>query len=36
MSLFRFAVIGINHDHIHGQVEAMVGAGCVFVGFHAH
>ena len=35
MSLFRFAVIGINHDHIHGQVEAMVGAGCEFAGFHA-
>ncbi len=35
MSLFKFAVIGINHDHIHGQVEAMMGAGCEFAAFHA-
>ena len=35
MALFRFAVIGINHDHIHGQIEAMEGAGCEFAGFHA-
>jgi predicted dehydrogenase len=31
----RFAVVGINHNHIYGQVDALQGAGAVFVGFHA-
>ena len=31
----RFGVIGINHNHIHGQVDALLGAGAVFAGFHA-
>jgi predicted dehydrogenase len=35
MSLFKFAVIGIDHDHIHGQVRAMMDAGCAFEAFHA-
>jgi predicted dehydrogenase len=35
MALFRFGVIGIDHDHINGQVQAMLEAGCEFAGFHA-
>jgi predicted dehydrogenase len=35
MSLLRFAVIGINHDHIHGQIKAMLEAGAELVAFHA-
>jgi predicted dehydrogenase len=35
MSLFKFAVIGIDHDHIHGQVQAMLDTGCNFAAFHA-
>jgi predicted dehydrogenase len=35
MSLFNFAVIGIDHDHIHGQVAAMTDAGCTFAAFYA-
>jgi predicted dehydrogenase len=35
MSLFDFAVIGINHDHIHGQVQFMLDAGCTFKAFFA-
>jgi hypothetical protein len=31
----RFAVIGINHNHIFGQVNALLGAGATFVGFFA-
>ena len=31
----RFAVIGINHAHIYGQVECLLGAGGKLVGFHA-
>jgi predicted dehydrogenase len=30
-----FAVIGINHNHIFGQVNALLGAGATFVGFFA-
>jgi predicted dehydrogenase len=29
----RFAVAGINHNHIYGQVAAMLGAGATFVSF---
>lgn len=32
---FDFAVIGINHGHIYGQVEAMLGAGCRLTKFFA-
>lgn len=35
MSALRFAVIGINHDHIYGQTKCMLDAGAEFVGFHA-
>ena len=31
----RFAVIGINHNHILGQVDAVLGAGAEFVAFFA-
>ena len=31
----KFAVIGINHDHIHGQIEAVVRGGGEFVTFFA-
>jgi len=31
----RFSVIGINHDHIHGQVGAMIRGGGEFVSFYA-
>ncbi|KGM33953.1 Gfo/Idh/MocA family protein [Inquilinus limosus] len=31
----RFAAIGINHNHIFGQVDALLGAGGEFVAFHA-
>ena len=31
----RFAVIGINHNHIFGQVNSLLGAGATFVGFFA-
>jgi predicted dehydrogenase len=34
MSLFSFAAIGINHDHIQGQVKAMLSAGCTFKAFY--
>src|SRR6202035_3277614 len=30
-----FAVIGINHNHIFGQVNALLGAGATFAGFFA-
>ena len=35
MSGFDFAVIGINHGHIDGQVAAMTGAGCRLTKFYA-
>jgi predicted dehydrogenase len=35
MSDLKFAVIGINHDHINGQLTDMVAAGATCVGFHA-
>lgn len=35
MSGFDFAVIGINHGHIDGQIEAMVEAGCRLKTFFA-
>jgi predicted dehydrogenase len=31
----RFAVMGINHNHIFGQVNALLGAGASFTGFFA-
>src|SRR5215218_3885869 len=30
----RFAVIGANHNHIYGQVNALLNEGATFVGFH--
>ncbi|MDQ0456436.1 Gfo/Idh/MocA family protein [Rhizobium paknamense] len=35
MSSLRFAVIGIDHDHIFGQVQSMLSAGAELVGYHA-
>ena len=35
MAEIRFAVIGINHAHIYGQVDCLLGAGGTLVGFHA-
>lgn len=35
MNPIRFAVIGINHGHIYGQLRHMLDAGCEFVGWHA-
>ena len=32
---FDFAVSGINHNHIYGQIDAMLGAGCRLKAFHA-
>jgi len=32
---FDFAVSGINHAHIYGQVDAMLGAGCRLIAFHS-
>jgi predicted dehydrogenase len=34
-SRIKFAVIGINHDHIHAQIEAVVRGGGEFVSFYA-
>ena len=34
-SRIKFAVIGINHDHIHGQIEAVIRGGGEFVSFFA-
>src|SRR5690242_17628902 len=31
----RFSVIGINHDHIHGQIAATIRGGGEFVSFYA-
>src|ERR1700730_1531657 len=35
-SKIKFAVIGINHDHIHGQIEAVVRGGGELVSFYAN
>ncbi|WP_315834756.1 Gfo/Idh/MocA family oxidoreductase [Bradyrhizobium prioriisuperbiae] len=35
MTKLRFAAIGINHAHIHGQIDCLVRAGADLVGFHA-
>lgn len=35
MSALRFAAIGINHDHIYGQVNVMLRAGAELIAFHA-
>jgi predicted dehydrogenase len=35
MSTLRFAAIGINHAHIHGQIDCLLRAGAELVGFHA-
>ncbi|MFT4129111.1 Gfo/Idh/MocA family protein [Labrys sp. (in: a-proteobacteria)] len=35
MRPLKFAIIGINHDHIHGQIAALRRAGAVCTGFHA-
>ena len=35
LEAFDFAVSGINHNHIFGQVDAMLGAGCRLTAFHA-
>ena len=32
---FDFAVSGINHNHIYGQVDALLGAGCRLKAFYA-
>jgi predicted dehydrogenase len=35
MTPVRFAAIGINHNHIYGQVNCLVEAGAEFAGFYA-
>jgi predicted dehydrogenase len=35
LPIVRFAVIGINHNHIYGQVNLMLKAGADFVSFYA-
>ncbi len=35
MSMINFAVIGINHGHINGQVNALLNAGAHFVSWYA-
>jgi predicted dehydrogenase len=35
MKPVRFSVVGINHNHIFGQVNCLIAAGAEFVGFHA-
>lgn len=35
MRALRFAAIGLNHDHIHGQVNCLLRAGAELVAFHA-
>jgi predicted dehydrogenase len=32
---FAFAAVGISHDHIYGQTDLMLGAGCRLAAFHA-
>ncbi len=34
MAQIRFAVIGINHNHIYGQINLLVRAGAAFVGYY--
>ncbi|TCN33186.1 Gfo/Idh/MocA family protein [Sinorhizobium americanum] len=34
MTELRFAAVGLNHNHIYGQVNCLVGAGARLVGFH--
>jgi predicted dehydrogenase len=31
----RFAAVGINHNHIHGQVDALLGAGATLAAFYS-
>ncbi len=33
--MIRFSVIGVNHGHIHGQVQCLLRAGAEFVSFYA-
>jgi predicted dehydrogenase len=35
MSALRFAAVGLNHDHIYGQVNCLLRAGAELVAFHA-
>ncbi|KAH8891144.1 oxidoreductase domain-containing protein [Thozetella sp. PMI_491] len=35
MDPIRFSVIGINHDHIYGQVDCLMNAGAEFAGYYA-
>ena len=35
MTDIKFAAIGINHNHIYGQVDCLLAAGAQFVAFHA-
>ena len=35
MTEFRFAAIGLNHNHIYGQVNCLLRAGAELVAFHA-
>ena len=35
MSALRFAAIGLNHNHIYGQVNCLLRAGAELVAFHA-
>lgn len=35
MTQLRFAAIGINHAHIHGQIDCLLRAGAELVAFHA-
>jgi predicted dehydrogenase len=35
MTALRFAAIGINHAHIHSQIDCLLQAGAELVGFHA-
>jgi len=35
MSALRFAAIGLNHDHIYGQVNCLLRAGAELAAFHA-
>jgi predicted dehydrogenase len=35
MSVLRFAAVGLNHNHIYGQVNCLLRAGAELVAFHA-
>ena len=35
MSALRFAAVGLNHNHIYGQVNCLLRAGAELVAFHA-